>query len=86
LFSSGGCEEFFVWRIRSIPFFGTATLLEASSPKEEEPSDLRVTSFDVIAMEAPSGEDMFLFCLAYSNSTLKVRNTHVEIYHMTLNL
>lgn len=76
LFSSGGHEEFFVWRIRSIPVFGTAAILEASSPKEAEHSDLRVTSFDVIDIEAPSGDDMFLFCLACSNSTLKVRRPY----------
>ncbi|KAL1966344.1 hypothetical protein VTN77DRAFT_4486 [Rasamsonia byssochlamydoides] len=72
LFTSGGFEEFFVWRIRSIPVFGTAAVHEASSPKDDPKSELRVTSFDVLGVESPGGDDCFLFCLAYSNSTVKV--------------
>ncbi|KKA19683.1 WD repeat protein [Rasamsonia emersonii CBS 393.64] len=70
LFTSGGFEEFFVWRVSTIPVFGTAAVLEASSPKDDPKSDLRVTSFDVLEVEAP--DDCFLLCLAYSNSTVKV--------------
>ncbi|KAL2013236.1 hypothetical protein VTN00DRAFT_761 [Thermoascus crustaceus] len=72
LFTSGGVEEFFVWRIRSIPEFGIATLHEASSPKEDPASDLRITSFDVLDVEGQEGVDCFLLCLTYSNSTVKV--------------
>lgn len=72
LFTSGGCEEFFVWRIRSIPEFGIATLHEASSPKDDPTSDLRITSFDVLDVEGQEGGDCFLLCLVYSNSMVKV--------------
>lgn len=73
LFTSAGFEEFFVWRVSSIPVFGTAAVFEASSPKDDPKSDLRVTSFDV--MEVESADDSFLLCLAYSNSTVKVAIT-----------
>lgn len=72
LFTSGGVEDFFVWRIRSVPEFGIATLHEASSPKEDPASDLRITSFDVLDVEGQEGVDCFLMCLTYSNSTVKV--------------
>ncbi|OJJ46921.1 hypothetical protein ASPZODRAFT_131831 [Penicilliopsis zonata CBS 506.65] len=69
LFSSSGLEEFFVWRVTSVPVFGVASVLIASAPKEDLKSDLRVTSFDMLQLE---GSDQFIFCLTYSNSTLKI--------------
>lgn len=73
LFTSGGWEEFFVWRIRSIPVFGATAELLASSPKDDERSDLRVTSFDMLDVEEQgTDQSSFLFCLTYSNSTIKV--------------
>jgi WD40 repeat protein len=73
LFTSGGMEQFFVWRIRSVPVFGIAVVFEASSPKDNPLSDLRVTSFDMLEIESSGEVDRFLLCLAYSNSTVKVR-------------
>ncbi|PLB45502.1 WD-repeat protein WDR6, WD repeat superfamily [Aspergillus steynii IBT 23096] len=71
LFTGAANEEFFVWRIRSIPLFGLVANLVASSPKSHPSSDLRVTSFDMIEIEGAAEGD-FLLCLSYSNSTLRI--------------
>jgi WD40 repeat protein len=72
LFASSGLEEFYVWRIRSIPVFGFAAHLVALGPKDEPTSDLRVTGFDVLDVEEEGSQQSFLFCLTLSNSTIKV--------------
>jgi WD40 repeat protein len=71
LFTSAAYEEFFVWRVRSIPSFGVGTMLMAVSPKDDPNSDLRITSFDVLDVECENKNHGFLICLALSNSTLK---------------
>ena len=76
LFVSGGLEMFFVWRLETVPVFGIAAVLLASGPKDTANSDLRVTSFDVLDVEEPGAQESFLFCLTYSNSTIKVRRHH----------
>lgn len=73
LFSSSGCEEFFVWKVRSVPGFGIGLVLEASCPRSKAVSDLRTISFDLLEVDDPDGKDCFLLCLAYSNSTVNVR-------------
>lgn len=72
LFMSGGLEDFFIWRICSIPVFGFAGYHVASSPKDDPNSDLRVTSFDILDVDEPGSEGSFLICLTLSNSTIKV--------------
>lgn len=76
LFSSGGREEFFVWKItRSVPRLGLAVLREGVCPRESFELELRIMSFDVLrleATEAEEGEERFLIALVYSNSTVKV--------------
>ncbi|KAI9888039.1 MAG: hypothetical protein M1823_000160 [Watsoniomyces obsoletus] len=47
LFSSGGYEEFFIWRVRPIPGFGIGVVQEAVCPVLEEMPVVRITSFDV---------------------------------------
>jgi WD40 repeat protein len=71
LFSSAGFEELFVWKVRQIPSFGLATVLAASSPKDDPTSELRVTSFDVLDVEEDA-DGGFLICLTLSNSMIKV--------------
>ncbi|CRG89998.1 hypothetical protein PISL3812_07039 [Talaromyces islandicus] len=73
LFSSGGREEFFVWRIRSVPRLGLAALREGVCPRESLDLELRVMSFDVLRLETTKvGAERFLVALVYSNSTVKV--------------
>ncbi|KGO41306.1 hypothetical protein PEX1_101860 [Penicillium expansum] len=72
LFTSAAYEEFFVWRVRTIPIFGVATKLMAASPKDDVNSDLRILSFDLLEVEEVDGEQGFLLCLALSNSVFKI--------------
>ncbi|KAJ5547890.1 hypothetical protein N7513_005124 [Penicillium frequentans] len=71
LFTSAACEEFFVWRVRWIPWFGIATILAAVCPKDDPSSELRITSFDVVEVDEEKGSG-FLLCLTLSNSTIKI--------------
>ncbi|RHZ62125.1 tRNA (34-2'-O)-methyltransferase regulator RTT10 [Aspergillus thermomutatus] len=71
LFSSAGFEELFVWKVRQVPSFGLATVLAASSPKDDPVSELRVTSFDVLDVKEDT-DSGFLLCLTLSNSTIKI--------------
>jgi WD40 repeat protein len=69
LFSSGGCEEFYVWRIRKLPFaMGIGIVCEFSYSPESEHADLRIMSFDVTLRD--TGYDVGI---VFSDSSLKVR-------------
>lgn len=72
LFTSAAYEEFFVWKVCSIPKFGVATKLIAASPKDDVNSDLRIPGFGLVEVEDVGGEQGFLLCLALSNSVIKV--------------
>lgn len=72
LFSSAGQEEFFVWRMRLIPVFGLAAVVEARTEPVDKNADPRVTNFDIREIELSSGTDRFLIALVYSNSVVKV--------------
>ncbi len=68
LFSSGGFEEFFVWRTTpDLPFIGVGVQCESVHPRSGT-SDLRVTGFDV--QNAADGTG-FVITMAYSDSTLR---------------
>ncbi|KAH7058708.1 WD domain-containing protein [Macrophomina phaseolina] len=72
LFSSGGYEEFFVWRTRRLPVIGLGVVCEAVCLPESELPDLRIMSFDV--QEKPSIESEFaefVITLVYSDSTIR---------------
>lgn len=72
LFTSSAMEDFFVWKISSIPVFGLAAALQGWCPKSNPNSELRVTSFDILDVDDGQAEASFLLCLTYSNSTIKV--------------
>ncbi|KAL4885847.1 WD40-repeat-containing domain protein [Aspergillus karnatakaensis] len=72
LFTSSAMEDFFVWKISSIPVFGLTAAKLGSCPKSQPNSELRVTCFDVLEVEEEKAEASFLLCLTYSNSTIKV--------------
>ncbi|KXL46031.1 hypothetical protein M433DRAFT_66301 [Acidomyces richmondensis BFW] len=69
LFSSGGFEEFFVWKVvMNLPVIRTGVKCESVHPRVGL-SDLRIMGFDI---EEPLGEgDEFRIVMAYSDSTLK---------------
>ncbi|KAK6389959.1 hypothetical protein LTR65_006010 [Meristemomyces frigidus] len=69
LFSSGGFEEFFVWKITTgLPGLGIGVVCESAHPCSGT-SDLRVMGFDATK---PSVEEGFQISMAYSDSTLKL--------------
>ncbi|KAF7885868.1 uncharacterized protein EAF02_004377 [Botrytis sinoallii] len=70
LFSSGGVEEFYIWRIQSIPGFGLGVICEASCPDPTAEQDLRIMSFDVSDLPGSDHEEMII-TLAYSDSTMR---------------
>ncbi|KAH7406012.1 WD40-repeat-containing domain protein [Phaeosphaeria sp. MPI-PUGE-AT-0046c] len=68
LFSSGGCEEFYIWRIRQIPSaMGIGIVCEFIYAPESEHADLRIMSFDV--SQHDTGYDI---ALVFSDSSIKV--------------
>lgn len=72
LFSSGGCEEFYIWRVRNLPPpLGIGVVCESFCVPESEHSDLRITSFDIRKSEGP--ESRFLIAMVYSDSHIRVR-------------
>ncbi|KAF2402914.1 WD40 repeat-like protein [Trichodelitschia bisporula] len=75
LFSSGGFEEFFVWRLRSVPSVEVGVVRESACPMSNEKSDLRITSFAVEDISESKGKQdgdaMFLITMVYSNSTIR---------------
>jgi WD40 repeat protein len=75
LFSSGGCEEFYVWKISRLPseLGGIGVVCEASCPPESEHSDLRIMAFHA----AQHSEAHFVISMVFSNSTVKVWNLNL---------
>ena len=79
LFSAAGCEEFFVWRIESIPCLELGMVCEAQCPPVTESSDLRIMDFDVAEIwdehhkAQASRAQAYLLSLVYSDSSVRVR-------------
>ncbi|KAI1459532.1 WD40 repeat-like protein [Annulohypoxylon moriforme] len=75
LFSSGGNEEFFVWRLNKLEsddFTGLAIVCEAVFPDRSEIGDARITDFDVTRVASDGdGAYEFTISMALSNSTLQ---------------
>ncbi|KAL4926594.1 tRNA (34-2'-O)-methyltransferase regulator RTT10 [Aspergillus undulatus] len=86
LFTSSAMEDFFLWKISSIPVFGLSAALQGWCPKSHPKSELRVTCFDLLEVEDGQAEASFLLCLVYSNSTIKVFHVSCanEDSHFTL--
>ncbi|KAK5126736.1 hypothetical protein LTR85_009670 [Meristemomyces frigidus] len=69
LFSSGGFEEFFVWKITlGVPGLGIGVVCESAHPKSGT-TDLRIMGFDATHRSEDEGLQI---SMAYSDSTLKV--------------
>jgi WD40 repeat protein len=69
LFSSGGCEEFYIWRIRKLPFaMAIGIVCEFSYSPESEHADLRIMSFDATVCDTGYNIGM-----VFSDSSLKAR-------------
>lgn len=68
LFSSGGFEEFFVWKITpDLPYVDMGVVCEAKHPRSGT-SDLRITGFEAQRWS----EEELVISMAYSDSTVKI--------------
>ncbi len=78
LFSSGGYDELFAWRVRhDVPVVGVGVVLDCAFPKESPDSDLRITSFHVVDCSSTEGGEkeggrVFIVSAVYSNSMIKI--------------
>ncbi len=76
LFSSGGAEEFFIWKVRSDSGLPVCMTCEAAIPATGEHTDVRVMNFHVLDLPEKKGaiglQARFLLCIVYSNSTIRV--------------
>lgn len=78
LFSSGGCEELFVWRLHTnIPVIGIGVVLECMLPKTNIDADARIANFTVRRKRSPGSEangtdTTFRIMAAYSNGKFKI--------------
>ena len=75
LFSSGGFEEFFVWKVQPAPLIGVGVVCESICPTESTLPDLRIMSFS--ARQLPPTESTlnapgFVISMVRSDSTLRV--------------
>ncbi|KAI9767145.1 MAG: hypothetical protein M1840_005934 [Geoglossum simile] len=78
LLSSGGMEEFFIWRVRWIPGFGIGGYCESVCPVSVDLPDLRITSFAITSIKPPAKDSKqtpdvaeFVITMIYSDSTIK---------------
>ncbi|KAI0837499.1 WD40 repeat-like protein [Hypoxylon sp. FL0890] len=75
LFTSGGNEEFFVWKLNQLEsndFNGLAVVCEAVFPDRSEVGDARITDFDVTcAASDDKGAYEFRISMVLSNSTIQ---------------
>ena len=80
LFSAGGCEEFFAWRIRQLPCSGIrmGIVCEARVPTMANSADLRIMDFDIMAVfddRSIGGASSFLVSMVYSDSSIRVSHS-----------
>jgi WD40 repeat protein len=72
LFSSGGFEEFNIWRISTVPILGVGVVCESSLPVPRERPEQRISDF--VVKEIQNGDDNaleFHITMIYSNSFIK---------------
>ena len=89
LFSAGGREEFFVWRVSDIggPGFPVGIMIDGVCPPVTPASDLRIMDFDVVGInrKADTGaDDELLISMVYSDSTVRVSLSPLETLSMLL--
>jgi len=72
LFSSGGFEEFFIWKINRVPVLEVGIVCESSLPIPPKSSEQRISDFVVREVQT-TDESMvdFHITMIYSNSSIK---------------
>ena len=74
LFTAGGCEEFFVWKVQPIPGYHPGVLCHSVCKSVTEAKDLRIMDFDIMAVSDEKGSspvDNFLVVTVYSDSSIR---------------
>ncbi|KAF2840451.1 WD40 repeat-like protein [Patellaria atrata CBS 101060] len=78
LFSSGGTEEFFVWKVRQVPQLGIGVVCESQCVPYSDAIDLRIMSFYAKEKQSSNNvtlkgdSDSFIIFMVYSDSTIRV--------------
>ncbi|KAF2741483.1 hypothetical protein EJ04DRAFT_539577 [Polyplosphaeria fusca] len=75
LFSSGGCEEFYVWRVRTSGAQGVVgfhVVCESICEPQSEHSDLRIMTFE--AFEFYNRKDKWVIAMVFSDSTIRIHS------------
>ncbi|OCT54351.1 hypothetical protein CLCR_00764 [Cladophialophora carrionii] len=73
LFSSAGCEEFYVWKLSfDVPCISVGAILWDVMPTEEEDSDARIMGFDSRLENDGAEDEEHTLVLAYSNGQTKI--------------
>ena len=70
LFSCGGREEFFIWRVRYVPCIKVGVISVAKFPSISEDGDQRIMCFDILDPE--DGKGRYLIAMVYSDSSIRV--------------
>lgn len=85
LFSTAGCEEFFVWRVRSAPLVSLGVVCEAQCPVVTEEADLRIMDFAIEAIhsrdhrpddDVAAYEPDYFLSIVYSDSSVRIFRYH----------
>ena len=85
LFSCGGSEEFFVWRISAAPVVEIGVCLEAQIDRlDPDAPELRITGFDVLMIDGQNEGAKHLIATALSDSTARLYSYSASEKSMTL--
>ena len=85
LFSAAGCEEFFLWRVRSAPLVALGVVCEAQCPVVTEEADLRIMDFTIEEIHSRNRrhdenvlayEPDYLLSIVYSDSSVRIFRYH----------
>ncbi|MCJ1313567.1 hypothetical protein MMC25_007246 [Agyrium rufum] len=75
LFSAGGCDELYAWRINQMKNWGIGTVQRAKCPVVSEDSDLRVMDIDVLKTNEARVEAaicQYMLSIVYSDSSVRI--------------
>lgn len=82
LFSAAGREEFFIWRVQSVPCIEVGIVSEFSCDAVTHASDLRIMSFEISDINDGGnisiGTDLYQYMISmvYSDSSVRVSRNH----------
>ena len=82
LFSAGGREELYIWRLQPVPILGIGFTCQLQGPTITDSLELRVMDFDIAVVQgeyklAPASD--YLISVVYSNSTVRVSCQRLSI-------